>query len=46
MHLVTTKVICSKHINKDGVIFDGKKIEEVERYVCLRQMVKKDHNLE
>ena len=44
MHLGKTKVICNKHVNKDDVIVDGKKIEEVERYVYLRQMVTKDHD--
>ena len=44
MHLGKTKVICNKHVNKDDVIVDGKKIEEVDRYVYFGQMVIKDHN--
>ena len=36
MHLGKTKVMCNKHVNKDDVIVDGKKIEEVDRYVYLR----------
>ena len=44
MHLGKNKVICNKHVNKDDVIVDGKKIEEVDRYVYLRQMVTKDHD--
>ena len=44
MHLVKTKVMCNKHVNKDDVIVDGKKIEEVDRYVYHGQMVTIDHN--
>ena len=44
MHLGKTKVMCNQHINKDDVIVDGKKIEEVDRYVYLGQMVTKDHD--
>ena len=44
MHLKKTKVMCNKHVNKDDVIVDGKKIEEVDRYVYLGQMVTKDHD--
>ena len=43
MHLGKTKVMCNKHVNKDDVIVNGKKIEEVDRYVYLGQMVTKDH---
>ena len=32
-HLGKTKVMCNKHVNKDDVIVDGKKIEEVDRSV-------------
>ena len=39
-----SKLMCNKHLNKDDVIVDGKSIEEVDRYVYLRQMVTKDHN--
>ena len=44
MHLGKTKILYNKHVNKDDVIVDGKKIEEVEFYVYLRQMVTKDHD--
>ena len=44
MHLGKTKVMCNRRINKDDVIVDGKKIEEVDRYVYLGQMVTKDHD--
>ena len=44
MHLGKTKVMCNKYVNKDNVIVDGKKIEEVNRYVYLWQMVTKDHD--
>ena len=43
-HLGKTKVMCNKNVNKDDVIVDGKKIEEVDRYVYLGQMVTKDHD--
>ena len=33
--------MCNKHVNKDDVIVDGKKIEEVDRYVYLGQIVTK-----
>ena len=37
--------MCNKHVNKDdAAIVDGKKIEEVDRYVYLGQMVTKDHD--
>ena len=32
------------HVNKDNVIVNGKKIEEVDRYIYLGQMVTKDHD--
>ena len=44
MHLGKTKIMCNKHVNKDDVIVDGKKIEEVDSYVYLGQMVTKDHD--
>ena len=31
MHLGKTKVMCNKHVNKDDVIFNGKKIKKVDR---------------
>ena len=43
VHAGKTKVMCNKHINKDDVIVDGKKIEEIDRYIYLRQ-VAKDHD--
>ena len=43
MHLGKTKVMCNKQVNKDNVIVDWRKIEEVDRYIYLRQMVSKDH---
>ena len=44
MHLRKTKVMCKRHVNKDDAIVDGKKIEEVDRYVHLGQMVTKDRD--
>ena len=41
MHLGKTTVICNKHVNKDDVIVDRKKIEEIDRYVYFGQMVTK-----
>ena len=38
------EVICNKHVNKGDVIVDGKKIEEVDRYVYLGKMVTKHHD--
>ena len=43
MHLGKTKVTRNKHVN-DNVIVDGKKIEEIDWYVYLRNVVNKDHN--
>ena len=43
MHLEKPKVMCNKHINNDDdVIVDGKKIEEVDKYEYLEQMLTKD----
>ena len=44
MHLEKIKVMCNKHVNKDDVIVDGKKIKEVDRYIYLRQMGTKNHH--
>ena len=44
MHLGKTEIMCNKHVHKDDVIVDGKKIEEVDSYVYLGQMVTKDHD--
>ena len=46
MHLGRTKVMCNKHVNKDEVNVDWKKIEEVHRYIYLGQMVTKNHDQE
>ena len=43
-HYKKTKVMRNKHVNKDDVIVDGKKIEEVDGFVSLEQMVTKDHD--
>ena len=43
MHLGKTKVTCNKHLNKNDVIINEKKIEEVNSYVYLGQIVTKDH---
>ena len=42
MHLGKTKVMCNKHVKKDNVIVDGKKIQKVDSYVYIGQMVTKD----
>ena len=39
MHLGKTKLMCNKHVNKDDVIVNGKKFEEVNKYVYLEQIV-------
>ena len=44
MHLGKTKIMCNKHVNKDDVIIDGRKIEGVDSYVYLGQMVAKYHD--
>ena len=44
LHLVKTEVMCNKHVNKDGVIVNGKKIEEVNRYVYPGEMVTRGHD--
>ena len=44
MHLGKTKVMCNKHVNKDDVIVDGKKTEEVNSYVFLGHIVTKEHD--
>ena len=44
MHLGKTKVICNKYVNEDDAIVDGKKIEVVNKYVYLGQMVTKDQD--
>ena len=44
MHLGKTTVMCNKHVNKDDVIVNEKKIEEVDKYVYLGQMMTKDQD--
>ena len=44
IHLGKTKVMYNKHVNKDDVIVNGKKIEDVNRYIYLGQTVTKDHD--
>ena len=44
IHLGKTKVMCNKHVNKDDVIVDGKKIEEVDKCAYLWQMMTKDQD--
>ena len=38
--------MCNKHVNKDDVIVDGKKIKEVDRYIYLGHMVTMDYDQE
>ena len=42
IHLRKTKVMYNKHVNKDDVIVHEKKIQKVDKYVYLGQMVAKD----
>ena len=44
MHLGKTKVMYNKHVNKDDVTIDEKKIEEVDRCVYIGQIVTKFHD--
>ena len=44
MHLGKIKVMCNKHVNKDDVVVDEKKIKEVNWCVCRMQMVTKDQD--
>ena len=44
MHLGKTKVMCNKHVNKDDVTVDGKKIEVIDKYVYFGKMVTKDYD--
>ena len=44
MQLGNTKVMYNKYANKDDVIVNGKKIEQVDRYAYLGKMVIKDHD--
>ena len=44
MHLGKTKVMWNKRVNKNDVIVDGKKMDEIDRYVYFEQTVTKDHD--
>ena len=46
MNLGKTKVMCNPVVNKMDTNINGKKIEEVDSYIYLGQMVPKDHNQE
>ena len=46
MHLGKTKVMCNPAINKTDINISGRKIEEVDNYVYLSQMVTEDHDQE
>ena len=43
MHLGKTKVMCNPAVNKTDMNIKGRKIEEVDNYIYLGQMVTKDH---
>ena len=42
MHLLKTKLMCNKYVNKDNVTVDKKKFEEFDKYVYFGKMVTKD----
>ena len=46
MHLGKTKVMCNPAVNKTDININGRKIEEVDNYIYLSQMVTKDHDQE
>ena len=46
MHLGMTKVMCNPAVNKPDININGRKIEEVDNYIYLSQMVTKDHDQE
>ena len=46
MHLGETKVMCNPTVNKTDININGRKIEEVDNYIYLGQMVAKDHDQE
>ena len=46
MHLGKTKVMCNPAVNKTDININGRKIEEVDNYIYLGQMVTKDHDQE
>ena len=46
MHLGKTKVMCNPVVNKTDININGRKIEAVNNYIYLGQMVTEDHNQE
>ena len=46
MHFGKTKVMCNPAGNKSDININGRKIEEVDNYIYLSQMVTKDHDQE
>ena len=46
MHLGKTKVMCNSVVNNTDIVINGRKIEEVDSYICLGQMVTKDQDQE
>ena len=46
MHVAKTKVLCNPVVNKTDININGRKIEEVDTYIYLSQMVTKDHDQE
>ena len=38
-NMAKTKVLCNKHVTQRPVIVEGRKIEEVQSYICLGQRV-------
>ena len=44
MHLGKTKAMCNPVVNKTDININGRKIEEVNSYIYLSQMVTKDNN--
>ena len=43
MYLGKTEVMCNPVVNKTDINFNGRKIDEVNSYIHLSQMVTKDH---
>ena len=46
VHLGHTKVMCNSVVNKMDISINGRKIEEVNSYIYLRQTVTKDYDQE
>ena len=44
MHLGKTKVMCNPEVNKTDININGRKIEEVDNYIYLSQMMTNDHD--